>query len=117
MDCQFAILNLAMTVLSQSTDPLLHKARQIAQAAQAVGGRALLVGGYVRDELLDLAPKDADLEVYGIEADALLKLLRRFGKVDCVGESFRVYKVVWHSRSADDVGQRYELDVSLPRPR
>lgn len=106
---------LSAPLQTRDPDPLLHKARQIAQAAQQVGGRALLVGGYVRDELLGLAPKDADLEVYGIEAETLLKLLRRFGKVDCVGESFRVYKVVWQRRGEDGVAQRYELDVSLPR--
>ncbi|MBV9864529.1 MAG: CCA tRNA nucleotidyltransferase [Abitibacteriaceae bacterium] len=101
---------------ANQSEPLLKKARQIALAAQEVGGRAFLVGGYVRDALLGLSPKDADLEVYGIEAEALLELLRRFGRVDCVGESFRVYKLVWQRRDkhSGDL-QRYELDVSLPR--
>ncbi len=98
-----------------TTDPLLQKARAIARAASERGGRALLVGGYVRDELLGLAPKDADLEVYGIEAGALREMLRRFGRVDCVGESFRVYKLVWHHRAGTGSTQRHELDVSLPR--
>jgi tRNA nucleotidyltransferase (CCA-adding enzyme) len=89
---------------------LSRKARAVAEAAQRAGGRALLVGGYVRDALLGLDPKDADIEVYGIEAAALRKLLNRLGRVNCVGESFRVYKLVWHE---DD--ERYELDVSLPR--
>src|SRR5690606_5829781 len=38
--------------------------------------------------------------------------------VDCVGESFRVYKLVWRSRSTPDASTpkvRRELDVSLPR--
>lgn len=95
--------------------PLLNKARDVAQAAREQGGRALLVGGYVRDELLGLRPKDADLEVYRIEAGALRQLLRRFGRVDCVGESFRVYKLVWYGRDETGEKQRYELDVSLPR--
>ena len=42
----------------------------IARAAAAAGGRALIVGGWVRDRLLGLAPKDADVEVFGIPADA-----------------------------------------------
>ena len=92
------------------SNPLLRKACEVARAAHDLGGRALLVGGYVRDELLGLAPKDADVEVYGLEATALREMLRRFGKVDCVGESFRVYKLTWRER-----GERFELDVSLPR--
>ncbi len=76
----------------------------------ARGGRALLVGGYVRDELLGRAPKDADIEVYGLQAPDLRATLEQLSRVDCVGESFRVYKLVWHDRKI-----RHELDVSLPR--
>ena len=74
----------------------------IARAAAAAGGRALIVGGWVRDRLLGLAPKDADVEVFGIPADALRDLLARFGAVNTVGESFTVFKVGG-------------IDVSLPR--
>ncbi len=96
--------------------PLERKARQIALAAQERGGRAFLVGGYVRDELLQKKPKDADIEVYGIEADVLRELLSRLGRVDCVGESFRVYKLVW-ATTGEESGEkeRHELDVSMPR--
>src|SRR5687767_14609631 len=104
-----------LEAIPPTTNPLLHKARAIARAAREQGGRALLVGGYVRDELLGLAPKDADIEVYGIEASILREMLRRFGRVDCVGVSFRVYKLVWHRRAEEGSTQRYELDVSLPR--
>lgn len=93
-----------------SSGPLLDKVCRIAKAANEQGGRALLVGGYVRDTLLGLHPKDADLEVYGIEAPQLRDLLSRFGRVNCVGESFRVYKLAWHKD-----GERFELDISLPR--
>lgn len=63
----------------------------------------MLVGGCVRDELLGLQPKDFDVEVYGIEPGILKEILKQFGRVDAVGESFTVYKI----------GQ--DLDVSLPR--
>lgn len=96
--------------MSPPPGPLLDKARQVARAAQEAGGRALLVGGYVRDALLGLAPKDADIEVYGVEANEIKKLLRRLGRVGCVGESFRVYKLSWRA-----AGERHELDISLPR--
>jgi len=34
------------------------------EAIRAAGGRALLVGGCVRDELMGRQPKDWDVEVY-----------------------------------------------------
>ena len=74
----------------------------IAKAVQSRGGRALLVGGCVRDDLLGLEPKDFDLEVFGVGADDLRALLETFGRVDAVGESFGVFKIGG-------------LDVSLPR--
>ena len=77
-------------------------ARAIAEAVRAHGGRALLVGGCIRDELLGRPPKDFDLEVFGVAAPDLRTLLESFGRVDAVGESFAVYKVAG-------------LDVSLPR--
>jgi tRNA nucleotidyltransferase (CCA-adding enzyme) len=50
-----------------------------------------------------IAPKDWDLEVYGVPPERLRKILDRFGPVNVVGEAFTVYKL-----GAD-------LDVSLPR--
>ncbi len=63
----------------------------------------MLVGGCVRDELMNISPKDFDLEIYGIEPQKLREILESFGKVDAVGEAFTVYKI----------GQ--DLDVALPR--
>ena len=77
-------------------------ASQIAERARAAGGRALFVGGWVRDRLLGQDSKDIDLEIYGIEADRLLALLEDIGTVNTVGESFTVYKVG-------------PVDVALPR--
>jgi len=76
---------------------------QLAQAVHMEGGRALLVGGCVRDFVLGLEPKDWDTEVYGVEPARLRELLDRFGPVNVVGESFTVYKL------------GSNLDVSLPR--
>jgi len=77
-------------------------ARAIAQAVRAAGGRALIVGGWVRDALLGGVSKDLDLEVFGIPARDLRGLLDAFGRVDAVGEAFTVYKVG-------------DIDVALPR--
>ncbi len=63
----------------------------------------MLVGGCVRDELMNVEPKDWDVEVYGIEPQKLREVLEGFGKVDAVGEAFTVYKI------------GNDLDVSLPR--
>jgi tRNA nucleotidyltransferase (CCA-adding enzyme) len=74
----------------------------IARDVAAAGGRALLVGGVVRDALLGLAAKDVDVEVFGVPADRLRALLERLGRVDVVGDSFTVFKIGG-------------VDVSLPR--
>jgi tRNA nucleotidyltransferase (CCA-adding enzyme) len=60
----------------------------------AAGFRAILVGGAVRDALLGLDPKDFDVEVYGISYDRLAGLLARYGRVDLVGKSFGVVKLL-----------------------
>lgn len=80
---------------------------ELALAVRQAGGRALLVGGGVRDGLLGRQPKDFDLEVYGLAVPALAKLLRKLGRVDEVGKSFGVLKVT--PRGGE------ELDVSIPR--
>jgi tRNA nucleotidyltransferase (CCA-adding enzyme) len=80
----------------------IETAVRVAEAVRERGGRALLVGGSVRDRLLGLVSKDLDLEVFGVPAPELRTLLERFGDVNAVGESFKVFKVAG-------------LDVALPR--
>src|SRR3954470_13531231 len=82
--------------------PQIDLAIAIARRVREAGGRALIVGGWVRDRLLGRASKDIDIEVYGLDASRLHELLKRFGAVNTVGESFTVYKVAG-------------LDVSIPR--
>src|SRR3989338_1480270 len=86
----------------------LDLARAIAAAVRDAGGRALIVGGWVRDRLRGQPSKDIDLEVFGIPEDRLSQLLVRFGRVEAVGQSFAVYKVV------GDAGGG-AIDVALPR--
>jgi tRNA nucleotidyltransferase (CCA-adding enzyme) len=80
----------------------LDRAREIALAVHRAGGRALIVGGWVRDRLMGRESKDIDIEVFGVPSDRLRALLESFGRVETVGESFQVYKAG-------------DLDVSLPR--
>jgi tRNA nucleotidyltransferase (CCA-adding enzyme) len=80
-----------------------EKVLSLARVIHDAGGRALLVGGCVRDELMGKQPKDWDLEVYQLDAARLREILDGFGPVNVVGESFTVYKLGNH------------LDVSIPR--
>src|SRR6185436_8709508 len=82
---------------------LPEKVLKLAEAVRDAGGRALLAGGCVRDQLMGRKPKDWDLEVYGVAPTRLRELLDQFGDVNVVGEAFTVYKI----------GK--DLDVSLPR--
>src|SRR6266852_2291935 len=80
-----------------------EKVMSLATAVRGAGGRALLVGGCVRDLLMESEPTDWDLEVYGVEPLKLRALLDEFGPVNIVGEAFTVYKL------------GSDLDISLPR--
>ena len=80
----------------------LDQALKIARTVRDVGGRALIVGGWVRDRLLDRPSKDVDLEVYRLPAPRLRALLERIDRVNPVGEAFTVFKVG-------------PIDVALPR--
>jgi tRNA nucleotidyltransferase (CCA-adding enzyme) len=83
-------------------DDQLALARAVALAARARGGRAVIVGGFVRDRLLGVTHHEVDLEIYGIPETDVPALLGTFGRVEPVGQSFPVYKVG-------------AMDVALPR--
>ena len=93
-------------------DDVLRVVRAIRNAPAArddAPPRALLVGGGVRDALLGRPTYDADLEVFGVPAPALERiLLAEFpGRVNAVGRSFGIFKV--------PLASGRDLDVSLPR--
>ncbi len=83
-------------------DQTLTLATAIARAVRDGGGRAFIVGGWVRDQLLGSASKDVDLEIFGIPVERLPTLLEPFGPVEPVGQSFPVFKVAG-------------IDIALPR--
>ena len=80
-----------------------EKVIALARVIHEAGGRALLVGGCVRDALMGNEPKDWDLEVYLVAPQRLREILDSFGTVNAVGEAFTVYKL------------GHDLDVSIPR--
>jgi len=85
------------------TSQFPQKVIDVSRAVREAGGRALLVGGCVRDALMGAQPKDWDVEVYGVAPERVREILDRFGPVNVVGEAFTVYKL------------GLDLDVSLPR--
>ena len=84
-------------------------ALDIARTVREAGGRAFVVGGWVRDRLRGQESKDIDLEVFGIAAAELPGLLGTLGRVEPAGQSFPVYKV------ARPGSGEPAIDVALPR--
>jgi tRNA nucleotidyltransferase (CCA-adding enzyme) len=82
--------------------PAGHPALRIARAVAEAGGRALVVGGWVRDRLLGAVGGDLDLEVHALSREALIERLSTFGEVIQVGRSFDVLRV-----------KGIDLDISL----
>ena len=78
--------------------------RRVAEIVAEAGGRALLVGGCVRDGLLGGSPKDFDVECFGIEPARLKSALEREFDLDLVGASFGVLRL-----------SRLGVDVAVPR--
>ena len=85
----------------------IDTASAIARTIRDAGGRALVVGGWVRDRLRGHPSKDLDIEIFGIEQARLPAILAAFGRVEAVGQSFPVYKVITPGEG--------DIDVALPR--
>ncbi len=86
-------------------DPSLREiVESVCREIARQGGRAWVVGGGVRDSILGLPADEADLEVYGLSAEALENLLGRRFFVETVGRCFAVFKV-----------HHWPLSFSLPR--
>ena len=78
----------------------------IADDIRAAGGRAFLVGGWVRDALLGKGCRDYDIEVYDMTQDSLLPILSKYGRTNLVGKAFGVIHLAMKGLS---------LDFSFPR--
>ena len=79
---------------------------KIANDIREAGGRAYLVGGWVRDALLGKSCRDYDVEVYDMAQDALVPILSRYGRTNLVGKAFGVIHLAMKGLS---------LDFSFPR--
>jgi tRNA nucleotidyltransferase/poly(A) polymerase len=79
---------------------------KIAGDIREAGGRAFLVGGWVRDALLGRSCRDYDVEVYDMAQDALVPILSKYGRTNLVGKAFGVIHLAMKGLS---------LDFSFPR--
>lgn len=83
------------------SDPRLH---EIAEAVREAGGRALFVGGQVRDRLIGRSSADMDVEIFGLAVEDVESILGSHGRTRQVGRSFGVIRV-----------DGLDADFSLPR--
>ncbi|MCF0222535.1 MAG: CCA tRNA nucleotidyltransferase [Fibrobacter sp.] len=98
---------MVQTLAGEFFEPELPR-RLLKIAADIVdaGGRAYLVGGWVRDALLGKNCRDYDVEVYDLTQDQLLPILSKYGKTNLVGKAFGVIHLSMKGES---------LDFSFPR--
>ena len=69
--------------------------------------KPVIVGGFVRDSLLQINSNDIDIELYGVSTlDEVENILQEFGDISSVGKSFGVCKLSF---------KNLDLDFSLPR--
>lgn len=79
-------------------------AKLIAQKASELGGEVYLVGGCVRDKILNHENKDIDIEIHGITPTQLEQILDSVGECIKIGKSFGIYGL-----------KGYSIDIALPR--
>ena len=78
--------------------------RPIFNEIEKCGGASYMVGGSVRDLVLNKPIKDADIEVHGITQKTLESALKKFSSVILVGKKFGVLRL-----------KKFDVDWSLPR--
>jgi tRNA nucleotidyltransferase (CCA-adding enzyme) len=87
-----------------ATDPAAWRAYQ---ALRKAGGKVYVVGGAVRDALMQKEPKDIDLMVTGVPSEQVNYALEDLpGRVDLTGKKFGVYRY----RQGN-----HEVEIALPR--
>lgn len=79
---------------------------KIVHAVSSAGGKAYVVGGFVRDALIGKDNKDIDFEIHGLDSCKIEKLLFDVSGSPAVrkGSSFGVYGI-----------KGYDFDIAMPR--
>ena len=88
----------------------------IVEDISLANGKAYLVGGAVRDLVLDRPVYDIDIEVHGLSLDELSDILSQHGPVSYVGKSFGVLKLHstktdWSLPRTDKPGRKPEVHI------
>lgn len=91
--------------------------KEITEQISKQKGKAILVGGAVRDLLLNIFVKDLDIEVYGLQPNQLENILKLFGPVSLVGKSFGVFRLHgidadWSLPRADSSGRKPTVEIN-----
>ncbi len=103
MESKIKILSISEAI---STLEISLHLQEIIDHIQDCGGRSILVGGAVRDLFLGIKSKDFDIEIYHLEIEDLIFVLKKCGKVNLVGKSFGIILMIING---------IEIDFSLPR--
>lgn len=84
---------------------MIDVVKKVAEIVKSSGGRALAVGGCVRDGLLGYGViNDFDIECFSISPERLEVDLSKAFELDLVGKSFGVIKL-----------RHYDIDIAIPR--
>lgn len=97
-------LNFIITDGTKMFTELEKAAADISNMIARAGGRAILVGGCVRDRLLQREVTDFDLEIYHLSLDKIRSIIEKKYPLDLVGASFGVMKL-----------RHLNIDIALPR--
>jgi len=96
---------LEITKIKEKIESLLdNHTKKIINEIKLNKGKAYLVGGAVRDLILNKDIYDLDIEVHYIDLNRLKSILELFSKVNLVGKSFGILKL-----------ESSNIDWSLPR--
>ncbi len=108
--------------IAHATNTIIEKVKfvkNIFQDIDAQHGRILLVGGGVRDILLQKSfdqIQDLDFEIYNLSLAKLTTILKKYGNVDMIGKSFGVLRlhgidVDWSLPRKDSKGRKPEVTI------
>ncbi|MFH1644172.1 MAG: HD domain-containing protein [bacterium] len=95
---------------------ILKEVNPILSAIIDFGGVPYLVGGTVRDFILNLPIKDVDIEIHKISLLDIEKILKKFGIVRLVGKQFGVLRIDgididWSLPRKDSIGRKPKVEI------
>lgn len=91
-------------ILNRFPSKILGPIIKIAEEVRKADGQALIVGGAVRDSLIDVEAAEIDMEIRGLEPASLRTLLSKSHGLDEYGKSFGILKL-----------KGLPIEIALPR--